>query len=177
MPEPVARRYRDGEEKISTEHRDVSVIYAQLVGFDDIADAEHRRVGDAVCSTTGRSLRRGGRTARCRTGPQHAGQRPAGHLRSGGPQGGPRQPHHRLRQGADRDPGTLQRSARCAVVHASVSTAVRSPAVWSASVPRSTRCGARPSIWPTGYARRPARRASSSGRPGARLGGRHLPVQ
>jgi len=36
MPEPVARRYRDGEEKISTEHRDVSVIYAQLVGFDDI---------------------------------------------------------------------------------------------------------------------------------------------
>ncbi len=37
MPEPVARRYRDGEEKISTEHRDVSVIYAQLVGFDDIA--------------------------------------------------------------------------------------------------------------------------------------------
>ncbi|MGV1086422.1 MAG: adenylate/guanylate cyclase domain-containing protein [Mycobacterium sp.] len=37
MPEPVARRYRDGEEQISTEHRDVSVIYAQLVGFDDIA--------------------------------------------------------------------------------------------------------------------------------------------
>lgn len=37
MPEPVARRYREGEENISTEHRDVSVIYAQLVGFDDIA--------------------------------------------------------------------------------------------------------------------------------------------
>ncbi len=37
MPEPVARRYREGEEKISTEHRDVSVIYAQLLGFDDIA--------------------------------------------------------------------------------------------------------------------------------------------
>lgn len=37
MPEPVARRYREGEEKISTEHRDVSVIYAQLVGFDEIA--------------------------------------------------------------------------------------------------------------------------------------------
>ena len=37
MPEPVARRYREGEEKISTEHRDVSVIYAQLLGFDDVA--------------------------------------------------------------------------------------------------------------------------------------------
>lgn len=37
MPEPVARRYREGEANISTEHRDVSVIYAQLIGFDDFA--------------------------------------------------------------------------------------------------------------------------------------------
>ena len=37
MPEPVARRFRDGEENISTEHRDVSVIYAQLLGFDDFS--------------------------------------------------------------------------------------------------------------------------------------------
>ena len=37
MPEPVARRYREGEENISTQHRDVSVIYAQLLGFDDFA--------------------------------------------------------------------------------------------------------------------------------------------
>lgn len=37
MPEPVARRFREGEENISTEHRDVSVIYAQLLGFDDFA--------------------------------------------------------------------------------------------------------------------------------------------
>ncbi len=37
MPEPVARRYREGEENISTAHRDVSVIYAQLLGFDDFA--------------------------------------------------------------------------------------------------------------------------------------------
>jgi class 3 adenylate cyclase len=35
MPETVARRYREGEANISTEHRDVSVIYAQLRGFDD----------------------------------------------------------------------------------------------------------------------------------------------
>jgi class 3 adenylate cyclase len=37
MPEPVAQRYREGEENISTQHRDVSVIYAQLLGFDDLS--------------------------------------------------------------------------------------------------------------------------------------------
>ncbi len=37
MPETVARRYREGEENISTQHRDVSVIYAQLLGFDDFS--------------------------------------------------------------------------------------------------------------------------------------------
>jgi class 3 adenylate cyclase len=37
MPEPLARRYRDGEENISGDYRDVSVIYAELVGFDDFA--------------------------------------------------------------------------------------------------------------------------------------------
>ncbi|TGD88155.1 HAMP domain-containing protein [Mycolicibacterium sp. CH28] len=35
MPEALARRYREGEENISTHYRDVSVIYAQLLGFDD----------------------------------------------------------------------------------------------------------------------------------------------
>ncbi len=37
MPEPLARRYREGEENISGDYRDVSVIYAELVGFDDFA--------------------------------------------------------------------------------------------------------------------------------------------
>jgi class 3 adenylate cyclase len=37
MPEPVARRYREGEENISTHYRDVSVIYAQLLGFDEFS--------------------------------------------------------------------------------------------------------------------------------------------
>jgi len=37
MPENVAQRYRDGEENISTQHRDVSVIYAQLLGFDEFS--------------------------------------------------------------------------------------------------------------------------------------------
>ncbi len=35
MPEALARRYREGEENISTHYRDVSVIYAQLLGFDE----------------------------------------------------------------------------------------------------------------------------------------------
>jgi len=37
MPESEARRYRDGEVNISTQHRDVSVIYAQLLGFDEFS--------------------------------------------------------------------------------------------------------------------------------------------
>lgn len=37
MPEPVAKRYRDGEETIAEDHQDVSVVFAELVGFDDFA--------------------------------------------------------------------------------------------------------------------------------------------
>jgi class 3 adenylate cyclase len=37
MPESVARRYREGEENISTHYRDVSVIYTQLLGFDEFS--------------------------------------------------------------------------------------------------------------------------------------------
>lgn len=37
MPENVADRYREGEANISTQHRDVSVIYAQLIGFDEFS--------------------------------------------------------------------------------------------------------------------------------------------
>lgn len=39
MPETVARRYREGEETISSDNRDVSVIYAELVGFDQFSRA------------------------------------------------------------------------------------------------------------------------------------------
>jgi len=37
MPETVARRYREGEANIGTQHRDVSVVYAQLIGFDEFS--------------------------------------------------------------------------------------------------------------------------------------------
>lgn len=37
MPESVARRYRDGEQTVSGDYRDVSVIYAELLGFDEFA--------------------------------------------------------------------------------------------------------------------------------------------
>ncbi|OBJ21015.1 adenylate/guanylate cyclase domain-containing protein [Mycobacterium colombiense] len=37
MPEPVARRYRDGEQTIAQEHQDVTVIFADIVGLDDIS--------------------------------------------------------------------------------------------------------------------------------------------
>lgn len=35
MPETVADRYRNGEETISEQHDNVSVVFAELVGFDD----------------------------------------------------------------------------------------------------------------------------------------------
>ncbi|MET0966766.1 MAG: adenylate/guanylate cyclase domain-containing protein [Nakamurella sp.] len=35
MPETVARRYREGEQAIAEDHQDVSVVFAELVGFDD----------------------------------------------------------------------------------------------------------------------------------------------
>ncbi|MCS5724202.1 adenylate/guanylate cyclase domain-containing protein [Herbiconiux sp. CPCC 203407] len=37
MPEKVARRYREGEETIAENHQDVTVVYADLAGFDDFA--------------------------------------------------------------------------------------------------------------------------------------------
>ncbi len=37
MPESLARRYRKGEENISNAHRDVTVIYVQLIGFEEFA--------------------------------------------------------------------------------------------------------------------------------------------
>ncbi len=36
MPEPVAQRYREGEETIAQDHDDVTVIFADLVGFDEL---------------------------------------------------------------------------------------------------------------------------------------------
>ncbi|HZU49838.1 MAG TPA: adenylate/guanylate cyclase domain-containing protein [Mycobacterium sp.] len=38
MPEPVAQRYRGGEQTIAEEHQDVSVIFADIVGFDEFSD-------------------------------------------------------------------------------------------------------------------------------------------
>lgn len=38
MPEAVVERYRDGEEAIAEEHQDVTVIYAELVGLDDLPE-------------------------------------------------------------------------------------------------------------------------------------------
>ncbi len=37
MPESVARRYRGGEQTISSDHRDVSVIYAELLNYRDFS--------------------------------------------------------------------------------------------------------------------------------------------
>ncbi len=37
MPEPVIQRYRDGDQTIAEDHVDVSVLYADIVGFEDFS--------------------------------------------------------------------------------------------------------------------------------------------
>jgi class 3 adenylate cyclase len=37
MPESVVERYREGEQNIAQDHRDVTVIYADLLGIDDLS--------------------------------------------------------------------------------------------------------------------------------------------
>jgi class 3 adenylate cyclase len=38
MPEQVAQRYRGGEHTIAEEHQDVTVIFADIIGFDEISN-------------------------------------------------------------------------------------------------------------------------------------------
>jgi class 3 adenylate cyclase len=38
MPEPVVQRYRDGEQIIAQEHQDVTVIFADIAGLDEISN-------------------------------------------------------------------------------------------------------------------------------------------
>jgi class 3 adenylate cyclase len=37
MPEPVVQRYRDGEETIAQDHQNVTVIFADIVGLDELS--------------------------------------------------------------------------------------------------------------------------------------------
>lgn len=37
MPEPIVQRYRDGEQTIAQEHQDVTVIFADIIGLDEIS--------------------------------------------------------------------------------------------------------------------------------------------
>jgi class 3 adenylate cyclase len=38
MPEPVVQRYREGEEIIAEDHKNVTVIFADIVGLDELSD-------------------------------------------------------------------------------------------------------------------------------------------
>jgi len=38
MPESVVQRYREGEETIAQKHQDVAIIYADIVGLDEISN-------------------------------------------------------------------------------------------------------------------------------------------
>ena len=46
MPESVVQRYREGEETIAQKHQDVAIIYADIVGLDEISnDRAGGRIG------------------------------------------------------------------------------------------------------------------------------------
>ena len=82
MPEPVARRYREGGENYRAPSTATmsSVIYAQLLSFDDFSrtmKTDHS-VTMLNFGWSGRSTAPPNGTVE--TGAQHAGQRPAGHI-------------------------------------------------------------------------------------------------
>ena len=52
MPEAVARRYRKGEETISQDHQDVSVVFADIVGFEALTASAVLGAVVGRCSTT-----------------------------------------------------------------------------------------------------------------------------
>ena len=37
MPEPVVQRYREGEETIAQDYQDVTVIFADIVGLEEMS--------------------------------------------------------------------------------------------------------------------------------------------
>ena len=81
MPEQVVARYRDGEETIAQDHQDVTVIFADIVGLDELsARSDLRRVAGHR-QQTGPPVRRRRRESRRRAGP-HAAQRLPGQLRA-----------------------------------------------------------------------------------------------
>lgn len=38
MPEPVVQRYREGQETIALEHEDVAIVFADIIGLDEISN-------------------------------------------------------------------------------------------------------------------------------------------
>ena len=46
MPESIVQRYREGEATIAQKHQDVAIIYADIVGLDEISsDLAEQRIG------------------------------------------------------------------------------------------------------------------------------------
>jgi len=80
MPEAVAKRYQDGEETIAEVHQDVSVIFAELIGFDDFTASLSS--DDEIAQLNG--LMRGFDEAAERTGVEKVRTLHGGYLASSG---------------------------------------------------------------------------------------------
>ncbi len=56
MPEGVAKRYRQGDETIAEDHQDVTVLFADIVGFDDFSRGKESAEGLALLNSIVRSF-------------------------------------------------------------------------------------------------------------------------
>ena len=149
MPEPVVQRYREGEETIAQDHQDVTVIFADIVGLDELsAELTSERVaGDR--QQAGPPVRRRRRESRRRAG-AHAAQRLPGQLRTERAAHRQRPSHRRLR---DRDAAHHRPVQRRDGPRPATARRHRhrhgSAAGWSADPAWPTTCGGRRSISPT----------------------------
>ena len=97
MPEAVVQRYRDGEQTIAQEHQDVTVIFADIVGLDEISSTSvRRRIGRDRRRVDARTRLSGGNL--WRRADSDRAQRLPRQLRTERPAAGQRAPHHRLRR-------------------------------------------------------------------------------
>lgn len=111
MPEKVARRYQEGEETIAENHQDVSVIYADVVGFDEFAASLEFGAGAEYPERPDAPVRRRGDGGRRGEGAHPAGRLP-GELWPDRAARRQRPAHRRLRHPDDAHRGAVQRAVR-----------------------------------------------------------------
>ncbi len=95
MPEPVVQRYREGEQTIAQEHQDVTVIFADILGLDEVSRSLSGNELVAIVDDLFRQFDSAAEFLGVGTDP-HATQRLSGQLRGHHATFGQRRPHGRI---------------------------------------------------------------------------------